>query len=38
MKDIRCVVIHMPGPQWLPGKGMFGVASCWPRCGHGSSE
>ena len=23
MRDVRYVVIHTPGPKWLPGKGMF---------------
>lgn len=23
MKDIRFVVFHRPGPQWLPGKTLF---------------
>jgi uncharacterized protein YciI len=23
MKDIRYVVFHSPGPQWLPGRSMF---------------
>jgi uncharacterized protein YciI len=23
MKDIRFVVVHTPGPKWLPGKTLF---------------
>ena len=23
MQDIRFVIIHRPGPNWLPGKSMF---------------
>lgn len=23
MKDVRCVVLHRPGPAWVEGKSMF---------------
>ncbi len=34
MKDIRFVVIHTPGPKWVPGKIMFEQPGIREHVGH----
>jgi uncharacterized protein YciI len=34
MKDIRFVVIHLPGPKWVPGKSLFEQAGVREHVEH----